>query len=79
MRLFELGVVRDLELYRFDPGFLLEALGAFIGRFVEGFVELAAIIIDQRGLGFGRPGRPRRAMVCSACSRWLSLEISKSR
>ena len=49
-RLFALRVVGDFELAIFDAGFGLELFGAVEGRLVEGFVELAAEIVEHRRL-----------------------------
>ena len=49
-RLLALGFLGDFELAVLDPAFLLEALGAGIGRFIEGLVELAAHVEDDGGL-----------------------------
>ena len=46
--LLALGVARNLEVAVIAAGFLLVLLGAIIGSLVEGFVELAATVIDQR-------------------------------
>ena len=56
-RLLALGVVLDFEIAVFDAGFGLELLGAVEGGFVEGFVELAAEIIDDRRLDVRGEGR----------------------
>ncbi|MCC2664125.1 MAG: hypothetical protein K0S35_2047 [Geminicoccaceae bacterium] len=47
-RLVALRLVGDLEFEILDPGLLLEALGAVVGGFVEGLVELAAHVEDDR-------------------------------
>ena len=56
-RLLALRVVLDLEIAIFDAGFGLELLGAVEGRLVEGFVELAAEIVDDRRLDVRGEGR----------------------
>ena len=52
-RLLALGVVLGLEIAVFGAGVLLELLGARMDAFVEGLVELAAEIVDDRGLEGG--------------------------
>ena len=62
-RLFALRGVLDFELEIVDAGFGLEFLGAVEGGLVEGFVELAAEIVDERRLdvrGEGRNGHRGR-------------------
>jgi Fe2+ transport system protein FeoA len=53
-RLLALGVVLDLEIAVVDAGLGLELLGAGIGGLVEGFVELAAEVVDDRRLDRAR-------------------------
>ena len=49
-RLFDLRVVGRFEIAELDAGLGLELLGADEDAFVEGFVELAALVIDHGGL-----------------------------
>ena len=56
-RLLALGVVLDFELAIFRLRLLLELLGALEGRLVEGFVVLAAEVVDDRRLRGERRGR----------------------
>ena len=49
-RLLALRGVGNLEIDIVDAGLLLEFLGAVVGGLVEGFVELAAEIVEQRRL-----------------------------
>ena len=64
-RLLALGVVLGLEIAVLDAGLLLELLGAGIDALVEGFVELAAEIVDDGGL-------ERRSRPCWAGVPWAS-------
>ena len=48
--LLALGVVLRFEIAVIDAGLLLELLGAAMDAFVEGLVELAAEVVDDRGL-----------------------------
>ncbi|CDX32277.1 conserved hypothetical protein [Mesorhizobium sp. SOD10] len=56
-RLLALRSVGDLEFDIGDAGFLLELLGAVIGGLVEGFVELAAQIVENGRLHIRRESR----------------------
>ena len=59
-RLLALGVLLEFELGVFDARLLLEPLGALVGGLVEGFVELAAPVEDDRRVGVLGMGRDRR-------------------
>ena len=58
--LLALRVVLDLEVAEVDAGVLLELGRAVEDALVEGFVELAAEVIDDRGLDRRRHRRRRR-------------------
>ena len=58
--LLALRVVLDFEVAEVDAGVLLEFGRAVEDAFVEGFVELAAEVVDDRGLDIGGEGRRRR-------------------
>ena len=58
-RLLALRVVGGLEVAKLDAGLGLELLGAVEGGLVEGFVELAAQVVDDRRLDVG--GECRKA------------------
>ena len=58
--LLALGVALQLELAVGNAGFFLEALGAGVGHFVEGFIELAAKVKDHSRIGL-RAGKRSRA------------------
>ena len=58
-RLLALGVVADFELAVFNAGFGLELFRAVEGCFVEGFVELAAEIENERRLDVSGKSRGR--------------------
>ena len=55
--LLALRVVLDFEIAVGDAAVLLELFGAVEDAFVEGFVELAAEVVDDGGLDLGRVGR----------------------
>ena len=57
--LFALGIVGDFEAAILDVEFLLELLGAVIDALVEGFVELAAEVVDDPRLEIGGGSRKR--------------------
>ena len=56
-RLLALRVVLDLEVAKIDSGILLELHRAVRHAFVEGLVEFATEIIDDRRLDLGRGGK----------------------
>jgi len=65
-----LTLVTDFELADCDAGLFAETLGAAIGCLVEGFVGLAADVVDDRGLERLRrlegSGARERAAQCQA-------------
>lgn len=54
--LFGLRIAADLDFQVVDLGFFFKAFRTFRSRLIEGFVELAACIIDHGQLGIGRIG-----------------------
>ncbi len=57
--LLALGVVLDFEIAKVDAGVLLEFFRAVEDAFIEGFVELAAEVVDHGGLDVGGEDRRR--------------------
>ena len=64
--LLALRIVLDLEVAEGDARLLRELGGAVEDAFVEGFVELAAEIVDYRGLDVGRMAAVTRLPAMSA-------------